>query len=102
MSTLDQLQTTIGTWAETTFPDHTIESYIRHLREEVEELDASHHEGNLIEEAADCLILLLSLAHFVGCSLEDAVVVKHGRNTRRHWGPPDEHGVVHHTEHSSR
>ncbi len=98
---LNNLQTLIGTWGEETF-HHDQYGIMAHLLEEIEELDEAVGSPNapgdverIAVEAADCLILLLSLAHHMGFSLERAVHVKHQINKERKWGPPDERGVTH-------
>ena len=93
-SVLLPIQTSIGTWARATFPRATKESWVTHLRREVEELSASHAP----DEAADCLILLLSHAHINGYDLLAAAMAKMEINRKRLWGDPDHEGVVEHVE----
>lgn len=112
---LGRWQEVIGGWAERTF-EQTTDGIIRHLYEETAEL----YRANLMrprqdmpptsatgestaaaiqQEAADCLILLLALAHHEGFSLVDAVAMKHLVNAGRVWGEKDEDGIVHHIDH---
>ncbi|MFA5378125.1 MAG: dATP/dGTP pyrophosphohydrolase domain-containing protein [Dehalococcoidia bacterium] len=93
-SVLLQIQTEIGTWARATFPTATKESWVAHLRREVEELANSHAP----DEAADCLILLLGHAHINGYDLLAAALAKMEVNRNRTWGKPDYEGVVEHIE----
>lgn len=95
-------QDTVGEWGERTFPDSTPKSIMAHLQEEVEELrrpvhrdhymtvpdDAEIREmtrNHIAEEAADCYLLLLHLAHRFGFNLEQAAQAKHVVNLGRHW-----------------
>jgi DNA-binding transcriptional regulator YiaG len=93
--TLDELQHAHGKWAAATFPTQTPASIVAHLAEEVTELTAKHDPI----EAADCLLLLLSHAYFHGYSLFNAALHKLAVNRARTWGPPDQNGVVHHSQH---
>lgn len=80
MSTSD-FQTMVGEWGERTFPQATVFSILAHLAEEIDELDdaVTHpvsftsREANIqhaAEEAGDCYMLLLHLAHRLGFDLE--------------------------------
>lgn len=94
---LDALQVEIGSWSDETFTNSTPETIMRHLRKEVEELwDASKAERP--HEIADCIMLLLHLAHKDQISSRDAIREKFEICKKRKWGPPDEHGVVRHVE----
>ena len=96
---LDAYQKRVGVWAESVFTQATPGSIVAHLRREVEELAASTHLGppeREEEEAADCFLLLLHLAHRRGYSLLDAAERKFAENKLRRWGAPDEFGVVEH------
>jgi Protein of unknown function (DUF550) len=84
LTTLDDLQHLHGAWSRATFPSQTPAGLVAHLREEVEELAASHDPA----AAADCLLLLLGHAHARGYSLWDAAVAKAAVNRRRRWGAP--------------
>jgi NTP pyrophosphatase (non-canonical NTP hydrolase) len=101
---MDALQRRIGEWAERTFPQHTDLSVFRHLLEEVDELTDAYHEWgsqarSLDEEAADVVILLMTLMHRRGISLAEAIAAKQAINERRVWGALDANGVAHHVEH---
>lgn len=112
MGDLNDLQRRVGEWGERTFPDATDYSIVAHLRDEVRELtyavveiqeevdagNAIHSNDNLQTEAADCLLLLLHLAHRNGFSLFDAAVVKVAINEKRTWNTVAPGGYVKHDE----
>lgn len=60
------LQVLVGNWGEATFPHATFGSIVKHLHEEVGEIDRElykvDHPG-LAEECADAYLMLLHLAH---------------------------------------
>lgn len=94
MNDLDHTQKTVGEWANTTFPQSNAASILAHLREEVEELVAAerdsfwmgeHPTEAIAKESADCLLLLLHLAHREGFSLFDAAQAKYAVNVGRTW-----------------
>lgn len=93
-SILHPFQTEVGTWARATFPTATQESWVAHLAREVKELAADQRPA----EAADCLILLLGLAHVNGYDLMAEAMAKMAINRRRVWGKPDAEGVVEHID----
>lgn len=86
-------QSVVGEWADATFPRSTPATILAHLRREVGELSAAPADG---DEAADCVLLLLHLAHKTGFDLAERVNRKFLANTRRTWGEPDAAGVVEH------
>jgi len=101
------LQRSVGEWANQTFARATDASIVAHLRREVAELDTlarwrterpdiAWNDDNYAEEMADCLLLLLHLAHRNGVNLEEAARRKYAVNRQRHWGEPDAEGVVEH------
>lgn len=91
---IDELQRMIGQWSVSTFgAEVPYAAIIAHLRKEVKELANSQEP----EEAADCLILLLALAHRMGFSLEFEALRKHHVNMMRKWEPTDE-GFWRHVE----
>jgi len=89
---LKAFQYAVGEWGKQTFPWQTIESIIAHLKREVKEL--SDDPGT--EEAADCFLLLLNLAHRLGFDLKEEAEAKFRINRKRKWGKPDSQGVVEH------
>lgn len=99
---MDDLQRLIGEWGDEAFgTEDQGHAIVDHLIEEVAELDDSLYgrpPWQVIDEAADCAILLLQLAHRRGFSLRVAVLAKHAVNVKRRWGEPDESGVVRHVE----
>lgn len=92
---LDALQMEMGDWCDTTFPNSTPYTIIRHLKEEIKELEEAIDQ-ELPQEIADCVMLLLHLAHKKKISTRDAVRDKFEVCKKRKWGQPDEHGVVRH------
>lgn len=95
------LQQQIGEWSATTFPHRTASVFFPGLLREVWELERATIEGEkeyIAEEAADCLIWLMSLAHFHGFDLLEVTKAKHETNLSRKWGEPDADGVCRHEE----
>ena len=87
-STLDDLQRRIGEWGDRTFPESTLNSIIAHFNAEAAELNEAatfSPRPQLAEEAADCLLLLLHIAHREGFSLWEAANVKRLVNEARTW-----------------
>jgi len=91
----DALQREIGEWSDHTFPNSTPETMLRHLKKEVKELWDSDEKG-MPHEAADCIMLILHLAHRKGFSARDAIREKFEICKKRKWGKPDRHGVIQH------
>ena len=92
MPQISSFQFVVGEWAKETFPAQTNESNIAHLMREVKELK----KGNTEEEAADCFLILLNIAHREGFDLCRAAEKKFSINRKRKWGKPDSQGVVEH------
>lgn len=93
----DDFQKELGDWCDQTFPNSTPATILRHFKDEAKELlDATDAETD--QEIADCIMLLLHLAHKRGISARDAIRDKFEICKRRKWGPPDEHGVVRHVQ----
>jgi len=106
---LDRIQRIIGEWGSRTFPQATNDSIAAHLEDEAMELRevaGQQHEPllrsekyELAQEAADCLLLLLHLAHRNGFSLFDAAAAKFAVNERRTWqAEPNDRGYMGHVE----
>jgi NTP pyrophosphatase (non-canonical NTP hydrolase) len=96
---MDSFQFEVGVWAEWTFAQSTPGSVVAHLRREVEELGAATMLGPVedeMAEAADCLLLLLHLAHKRRFSLLGAAQRKFEEVQERQWGETDAEGVVEH------
>ena len=109
-----QLKNEISKWSDEQFdggrfsPERSIPiSY--HLKKEVDELIESlenywqnpneFNREKLLEEFADCNILLDDCSTHVGFSaqlIHDAQWKKLEKNKNRDWGEPDENGVVEH------
>lgn len=97
--TLNRFQSLIGAWAKETFPNSTVHSIVKHMKDEVSELEASFTDGTPDPvEAADILILLAQLADRMGWDLLELAERKHEINLKRTWGKPDERGVVRHVD----
>jgi len=89
-------QKTIAEWSKKTFRNSTILSNIKHLRDELDEIEESSDD---IEEWADAIILYMNAAHLSGHSMDDILIAVHKKfekNKNRSWGEPDERGVVKH------
>lgn len=116
MSSLNQWQVVIGTWATATFK-HNEYGIVKHLIREAVELarsiglsdaDIQASVRTALEkpakatapsvETADVTILALALAYHLDYDLEDAVCTKHLINKGRTWGTPDHEGVTEHVE----
>ncbi len=92
---LDAIQREIGDWSDKTFPNSTPETIMRHLKKEVKELwDSTDKE--MPHEIADCIMLLLHLAHKKGVSSRDAIREKFEICKKRKWGKPDRYGCIRH------
>ncbi len=102
------LQEEVGTWGDMTFPLSTPRSVMAHLADEIvelaDEIDAfTDHPDEptraaLAEEAADCFLLLMHIAHKCRFDLVAAANAKFEKNRQRSWGEPDARGVVRHLE----
>lgn len=89
-----RFQQTIGEWQNKTFPNIDTEGKIAKLIEEVGELRDAHDFGDhasLIEEAADCYIVLMGLAELEGFDLHRAALAKHVINSTREWDEDGRH-----------
>ena len=86
------IQKTVGEWGCETFSKATNTTIIAHLKREVNELEDDCDP----EEAADCLLLLLHLAHREKFDLLAEAQKKFAINKKRKWGEPDSEGVVEH------
>ncbi len=86
LSSFDAFQQQVGAWSGEIFPRAYPDSITAHLGQAVADLaDALHGNGDarVEEEAADCLLVLLHLAHTLDFSLAEATRRKFGRNQRR-------------------
>jgi NTP pyrophosphatase (non-canonical NTP hydrolase) len=96
VNSTDDLQARVNEWDDATFPHRTARSIVVHLRREVAELADELEQGGAATEAADCFLLLLDLAGFLGFSLHDAGEAKFAVCQTRQWGEPDSEGVAEH------
>lgn len=93
----DLFQKELGDWCDKTFPNSTPKTILLHFKNESKELlEATDAETD--QEIADCIMLLLHLAHKRGISARDAIRDKFEICKKRKWGPPDADGVVRHIE----
>lgn len=102
MDKLHELSVDIYKWQESTFPGGTAKARMEHLGEEVNEviveLDGNNAES-LLEEFADCFILLSGTIVAAGFTMEDiyaAMEKKLAINKTRKWGKPNDQGVAKH------
>lgn len=91
MKDMDEVQRVIGEWADQTYPKSTIQSMVKHLHKEVDELLT---EDPL--EIADCAMILMHVAHRRGVSIADLIAQKHEICKTRKLGERDADGVVEH------
>jgi NTP pyrophosphatase (non-canonical NTP hydrolase) len=90
---LDALVEEIGSWAEETFSQSTLNSIIAHLKREIKELA----DKPCADEWADCMILLFHYAHKAQIWASRAVRAKFEIIKKRDYSAePDEEGVVEH------
>lgn len=108
--TLDELQKAVGEWGVSTFPHSTVETIHLHLMREVDELGADLekwdrqqrpvksdvHWPTVVEELADCVLLMLHIAHRRRFSFGAVLEQKFAINQTREWGEPDAEGVSEH------
>lgn len=98
MTALSAFQYLVGHWGEKTFGEApSVEGLIRHLEEEAAELKAAA-DAEQSEEAADCLILLLRIAHEQEFDLLEAAREKLTVLRKRQWHPPDGDGICRHVK----
>ena len=95
----------ITEWQTKTFGKATALSKVKHLKQEVEELefalDSDDTDVSISEEFADCFILLFGAAHSHGFDLDSISKIIDNKmqiNYKRKWGKPDENGVVNHVK----
>jgi NTP pyrophosphatase (non-canonical NTP hydrolase) len=105
-SILSEYQKWIGDWNCATFPESTLIGHTAHIELESNELSeavTAYHNNptpdnkkSVQMEAADILIMLLSLSHRLGFDLLSASSEKFRILKDRQWLPADESGVYHH------
>jgi NTP pyrophosphatase (non-canonical NTP hydrolase) len=103
-SELDALQAEVGAWADAAFPTSTLDSIRLHFSEEAYELDTAVEDHisrptayhSIPEEAADCILILMHLAHRLNFSLDNAVRAKFAECQTRTWDSGEERGYSRH------
>lgn len=93
----------ITEWQAATFPNGTSLSMVKHLKQEVKELeeDIESYNKDRRLEYADCFILLFGAAFRDGLdfdSIINCINEKMAINVNRQWGIPDANGVVNHVK----
>lgn len=95
----------ITAWQKKTFTKATALTAVRHLFEELSELEYDLEDGKSVDktssEYADCFMLLFGSACLYGLSYEDickAINDKMEINKARIWGKPNEQGYVNHVD----
>lgn len=93
----------ITQWQDSVFTKATPLSSANHLYEEVKELIVAISDGdqrvNILNEYADCFLLLFGSAHMYGLSYEqilEAINNKMVINKNRKWGEVNDKGYVKH------
>ena len=92
---VEDWQDNVGKWAEKTFPQSSQESIIAHLRDEVNNEIGVDCDP---DELADCVMLLLHLAHKRGIHLDQEMRNKFSKNKERKWGNVNSKGFWEHIE----
>lgn len=88
-------------WQKKTFPEASPSSKLKHLKQEVDELESDifHGKETVPSEFADCFLLLFGAAYACGYNWSDIwqfMDWKMEINKNRKWGKPDKDGVVNH------
>lgn len=103
----EELFKRITDWQQKTFGKATSFSKLEHLKDEIEEVsdalewfsEEKELSQQVMEEYADCFLLLYGSASCYGMSFDDitkAIAAKMDKNEARKWGEPDVRGVVKH------
>jgi NTP pyrophosphatase (non-canonical NTP hydrolase) len=106
MKDWEKLQSDINTWADKEFGSDVHISRVKHLKEEVEELEETYFcyqnpdvlKLAVATELADVLILATHIAHTHGVDLFQAVSEKFVEVQTRTWYPPDADGIIRHVK----
>lgn len=103
---LQNLMTEISTWSSQQFPTlvgtRGIIAKLAHLKEEATELQQAvdnDDKKGIVDEIADCFMLLLDVANDLKISENDIIRFSHAKlvvNKDRKWGKPDNNGLIHH------
>lgn len=94
MSEIQDLQREIGEWADSVFPDRTIQSAALKLYEEIGEM---LRDPASEDEHADIYIMMLDLSRMYNIDVAGAVRRKMARNRMRSWAKTAT-GTLQHTE----
>jgi len=62
----EELFEVVTEWQRKTFPDATMQSALKHLQSEIVELENAPHIAAVLEEFADCFLLLYGAADRAG------------------------------------
>lgn len=97
-----EIQRMTGAWADTKFPKTDSVAICKHLEREIDELSTAVADDaaiSIIVEAADCLLLLMHLAHKGKFNLLTATIDKYVVNLSREWAAePDAEGIYPHID----
>lgn len=97
-----EIQRMTGSWADAKYPKTDSIAICKHLEREVEELmDAIGYDAaiSIEKEAADCLLLLMHIAHKGKFNLLTAAIDKYIVNLGRKWATePDADGIYPHID----
>lgn len=89
----DLFQDEISKWADPLFgSDKNLNGPLRHLERELVEFEKTPNG----EELADCILILVHVAHRIGVSAFDECRKKFEIVKTRQWAPPDAQGVIEH------
>lgn len=90
----DKFAEDVGAWGDTTFPESTFKSILAHARKELDELEISARNNNVLgvrEEVADVVLLMVHVAHRFEINLRQAMIDKFAKLLmRKDWVPSSE------------
>jgi NTP pyrophosphatase (non-canonical NTP hydrolase) len=99
---MGMMQRVVGLWARQTFPNQTDERIMKHIEEEVEELRFAAlepiDEAEIVDNIADVVLLLMTMAERHRIDTFGAVADKHAINTQREFAFDPEAGYDRHVE----
>lgn len=90
------LQDRIVSWSNETLKNPPLEGTVRHLAEEVRDLEKNPYDPLAL---ADVFILLMGICSKVGFSMDDMLVAIESKqliNESRIWGEADAEGIIRH------
>lgn len=91
---IKELQHSVSSWADETFPGRPMQSALLKLYEEIGEM--VRDIGNPSEHA-DVYILMLDISHMAGVDVEQAILAKLEVNRQRAWRKTG-NGTMQHTQ----